>query len=87
MGPITDHGFETLAPSDRMIVRTRNRLRDAALALAEDGTIPPGVDDPESYLRARGGDFLADAGTDWLDEYAARLRAAEDPTGRLKVEA
>ena len=55
MGPIIDHSWETLAPSDRMIVRTRNRLRDAALALAEDGTIPPGVDEPESYLRAHGG--------------------------------
>ena len=87
MGPITDHTWETLAPSDRMIVRTRNRLRDAAVALAEDGTVPPGVDDPETYLRARSGDFAADAETDWQDEYAERLRRAENPTGRLRVEA
>ncbi len=87
MGGIVDHSRETLAPSDRMIVRTRDRLRDAALALAEDGTVPPGVDDPETYLRARSGDFSAAADTDWQDAYAERLRGAENPTGRLRVEA
>ena len=87
MGPITDHAWETLAPSDRMIVRTRNRLRDAALAYAEDGTVPPGVDDPDSYLGARSGDFSAAAETDWQDAYAECMRGAENPTGRLRVEA
>ncbi len=87
MGPITDHSLETLAPSDRMIVRTRDRLRDAALAFADDGTVPPGVDDPETYLGARSGDFLADGETDWRDAYAERMRGAENPTGRLLVEA
>ena len=87
MGPIVDHSWETLAPSDRMIVRTRNRVRDAALALAENGTVPPGVDDPECYLRARSGDFAADAETDWQDAYAERIRGAENPTGRLQLEA
>ncbi len=87
MGPIADHTWETLAPSDRMIVRTRDRLRDAALALAEDGTVPPGVDDPDCYLRARSGDFAADAETDWQDAYAEHLRGAENPTGRLRLEA
>ena len=33
MGPITDHAFEHLAPSDQMITRTRRRLLMAARAL------------------------------------------------------
>ena len=70
-----------------MIVRTRNRLRDAALAFAEDDTVPPGVDNPECYLRARSGDFAADAETDWQDAYAERIRGADNPTGRLQIEA
>ena len=43
MGPITDHGFEHLAPSDQMITRTRRRLLIAARALRDQGTCPPGV--------------------------------------------
>ena len=34
MGPVTDHAFEHLAPSDQMITRTRRRLLMAARALA-----------------------------------------------------
>ena len=48
MGPIVDHGFEHLAPSDQMITRTRRRLLLAARAL-RDGPVPPGVDAPEVY--------------------------------------
>ena len=38
MGPIVDHEFEHLAPSDQMITRTRRRLLMAARALREGGT-------------------------------------------------
>ena len=41
------------APSDVMISRTRRRLLTVALALAVNGTVPPGVDDPEDLFRAR----------------------------------
>ena len=41
MGPITDHGFEHLAPSDQMVTRTRRRLLIAARALREQDTLPP----------------------------------------------
>jgi len=44
MGPITDHAFEHLAPSDQMITRTRRRLLMAARALRDKGVLPPGVD-------------------------------------------
>ena len=35
MGPVTDHAFEHLAPSDQMITRTRRRLLMAARALRD----------------------------------------------------
>ena len=38
MGPIVDHSFEHLAPSDQMITRTRRRLLLAARALRDKGT-------------------------------------------------
>ena len=44
MGPIVDHAFEHLAPSDIMITRTRRRLLTCgARALREEGALPPGV--------------------------------------------
>ena len=76
MGPITDHLFEHLAPSDMMIMRTRRRLLQAARALAKDGTVPPGVDDPEIMYAVRSGDFVTEAGLGWR----AGLRP---PDGRL----
>ena len=59
---------------------------DRAQAFAEKGTVPPGVDNPEAYLRARSGDFAADAETDWQEAYAERIRDAENPTGYLQQE-
>lgn len=84
MGAITDHAFEQLAPSDHMITQTRRRLVRAARALAKDGKVPPGVDNSEMFLNARGGDFLAAEGTDWTKAYEENLRASLDPTGRLR---
>ena len=52
MGPITDHCFEHLAPSDQMVTRTRRRLLMAARALRENGTLPPGVEPTRSAARA-----------------------------------
>ena len=83
MGSITDHGFEQLAPSDHMITQTRRRCLRAARALDRDGTVPPGVDDPEICLGARGGDFVAGETESWVEAYADRLRDSADPTGRL----
>jgi hypothetical protein len=37
MGPIVDHEWEHLAPSDQMITRTRRRLLMAARALRDQG--------------------------------------------------
>jgi phthalate 4,5-dioxygenase len=79
MGEIVDRSLEHLAPSDRMISRTRQRMLAAARALASDGTPPPGLDDPELCRTARSGDFVAPKGLTWLDAYAEELRHAETP--------
>jgi phenylpropionate dioxygenase-like ring-hydroxylating dioxygenase large terminal subunit len=86
MGGIVDHTWENLAVSDLMITRTRRRIIMAARAFAE-GETPPGVDYPETYQGARGGDFVGPATIGWLQAYADELRASKNPTGVLKVAA
>ena len=80
MGPITDFGHEHLAPSDRMITRTRRRLLLAARALRDHRTEPPGVTAPGVYASARSGYFVSDGGSDaWQETYRTRLTAAVHP--------
>ncbi|MGH7090524.1 MAG: Rieske 2Fe-2S domain-containing protein [Stellaceae bacterium] len=73
MGPITDHAFENLAASDRMVVATRRRLLAAAKALAEYGTLPPGASKADAYDRMRGGFFVAPESRGWPDAYHLQL--------------
>jgi phthalate 4,5-dioxygenase oxygenase subunit len=86
MGPIVDHTLEHLAVSDLMIGRTRRRIIQAARAAAEQ-IAPPGVDHPEVYHGARGGDFVAPASIGWLEAYTNEMRAAVNPTGALRIAA
>ena len=79
MGPITDHLHEHLGPSDTMIMRTRRRLLQVARAFAKDGTMPPGVDDPERMYPVRSGDFVSEAGLEWRDAYDRQMQAATRP--------
>jgi phthalate 4,5-dioxygenase len=79
MGPVTDFEFEHLAPSDRMITRTRRRLLLAARALSDSGTAPPGVDQPEVYRAARSGYFVSDDQNPWEQIYARRFTDAVHP--------
>jgi phthalate 4,5-dioxygenase len=57
MGPIYDRSQEHLASGDSMIIRTRRRLLDAALALA-NGHAAPCVDEPDAWLQRSGGVVL-----------------------------
>jgi phthalate 4,5-dioxygenase len=84
MGPLVDHGFEQLAPSDLMITQTRRRLLNAARAYRDNGELPPNARDPDVYLGARGGDFTVPDGADWLECYESRRKSLLDPTGRLQ---
>lgn len=65
MGPIYDRSQEHLAVSDVMVIRVRRRLLQAVRAYQERGTVPPGVDRPESY-RVRSGGVLLPEGADWI---------------------
>jgi phenylpropionate dioxygenase-like ring-hydroxylating dioxygenase large terminal subunit len=79
MGPITDHLFEHLMPSDKMIMATRRRLLKAARAWTKQGTVPPGVDNPEIMYPVRSGDFVTEARLGWRDAYQREMRAAVRP--------
>jgi phthalate 4,5-dioxygenase len=87
MGPIVDFATENLAPSDRMIVRTRRRIIEATRAFVESGIVPPAVDKPEVTQGARSGDFLAPDNVGWLEAYADEVRRAKSPTGVLSYAA
>jgi len=58
MGPIYQRTQEHLGTSDAMVIRTRRRAIAAARAFAEQGTLPPGVDNPDMYRRRSGGIIL-----------------------------
>jgi len=79
MGPVTDHAFEHLGPSDQMITRTRRRLLMAARALRDEGRLPPGVEDASVYHGARSGYFTSDDQSEWRQVYDRRLAAAVHP--------
>ena len=64
MGTIYERTQEHLGTSDAMVIRTRRRMIKAAKALAEDGTLPPGVDDPSIY-RYRSGGVILPRSADW----------------------
>jgi phenylpropionate dioxygenase-like ring-hydroxylating dioxygenase large terminal subunit len=73
-GAVVDRSVENLGSTDIMIVRVRRALLNAARALRENGTVPPGVDDPTMY-RQRSGWALVPKGTDYW-EYLRPLREA-----------
>jgi phthalate 4,5-dioxygenase len=74
MGPVYDRSQERLGNSDVMIIRTRRRLLDAARALAQRGTTPPGVDEPDAYAQRSGGVLLAE-GANWIEDTVELRRA------------
>jgi phenylpropionate dioxygenase-like ring-hydroxylating dioxygenase large terminal subunit len=67
MGHIYDRTHEHLGVTDAGIIRTRRRLLNAAKALVERGTIPPGVRNPEHY-RVRTGEIFLPEGANWVEE-------------------
>jgi phthalate 4,5-dioxygenase oxygenase subunit len=69
MGAIVDRTREHLSASDAAIIRLRKRLVGAAEALENDGTIPPGVDDPALY-HSHGEQALDDGKGGWQKSYA-----------------
>ncbi len=80
MGFIYDRTKEHLGTSDAMIIRVRRMLMSAARELAEHGTVPPGVDNPEGYRLRSGGVFLH-KGDDWIEATRELRKAYVDHEG------
>ena len=64
-----------------MVIRTRRRLMDAARTLADNSTVPPGVDRPDVYRQRSGGVILPE-GVNWV-EATQELRTAYVPHPEL----
>ena len=52
MGPLVDRSKERLVPADSGIIKARQKLRKAAIALREKGVTPPGVDTAHQRVRS-----------------------------------
>jgi phthalate 4,5-dioxygenase len=52
MGPIVDRSKERLVSADSGIIKARQKLRKAVLALRDSGTVPPGVDPAHQTVRS-----------------------------------
>jgi phenylpropionate dioxygenase-like ring-hydroxylating dioxygenase large terminal subunit len=52
MGPIVDRTKERLVATDSGIIKARQKLRKAVLALDEDGVSPPGIDPVHQRVRS-----------------------------------
>jgi hypothetical protein len=69
MGPIMDRTVEHLCTSDAAIIKVRRKLINAAKALREHGTLPPGVENPEWY-NLRTCNVSLPPGTNWEEALA-----------------
>jgi phthalate 4,5-dioxygenase len=65
MGRIQDRTIEHLGSADAMIIRVRRRLIEAVGGLEQRGTVPPGVDAPESYRKRSAAKILPND-VDWI---------------------
>jgi phthalate 4,5-dioxygenase oxygenase subunit len=74
MGDIYDRTQEHLGTSDGMIIQVRRKLLETARLLAEDGVIPPCVDNPALY-HVRSGAATMPKGTLWYEHMKAWLNA------------
>ena len=78
MGPIYDRTQEHLGTSDAMVIRTRRRAINAAVALRDRGETPPGVDAPHVY-RCRSGGVILPRDADWRDATTELRRSGARP--------
>jgi hypothetical protein len=65
MGPIVDRSREHLGSTDAGIIRVRQRLLEAAVALRDSGQEPVGVAVPGAYGR-RGCQLVLPRDADWF---------------------
>jgi hypothetical protein len=86
MDPIIDRTQEHLASSDRMVMLTRRVLLKAVTDYADTGKLPAVLDDAALCRKARGGDVISAAGTDWLEAYEEAMTAAHGPVRNVAAE-
>lgn len=79
MGPITDHAWEHLTIADRMIGATRRRILREARAYAATKQKPEAVMNPDIFMAARAGFFVAPRVDSWEDAYREQVAKAERP--------
>ena len=72
--------------ADLVGIDTRRRLMDAVRALQDEGTVPPGVDDPGIASAARSGDLIAPESQPWIEAYEQTMRQALHPVMALAAE-
>jgi hypothetical protein len=77
MGALLDRTIEHLGSADAMIIRVRRRLLETVRAWVE-GTVPPGVDQPEAYRR-RGVQLTLPPGADWYQLTQEMVRQVVAP--------
>jgi phthalate 4,5-dioxygenase oxygenase subunit len=65
-GPILDRTKEHLCAGDLSTIKARLMLLEAAKALREHGTVPPGAKDPSIY-RVRGTSVVVPDDVNWID--------------------
>lgn len=86
MGGIVDRTEEHLGSADLMVIRTRRRLLKVLAAHRKDGTIPPGISDPEVY-RQRSGGIVLPNGADWLEGTKDLREGTAQPTADPQLSA
>ena len=73
MGPIVDRTKERLVPADSGIIKARQKLRKAAIALRDEGVTPPGVD--PAHHRVRSAAVVLPQAESFLDSCRDAVRA------------
>ena len=74
----------TSGRSDAMVIRTRRRVINAARALRDNATTPPGVDNPAVY-RHRSGGVVLPRDADWLEATKGLRQAFATPAPEKTV--
>jgi len=77
MGAIANREIEHLGTADAMIIRVRRFLLAAARALHDQGTVPPGVDNPAGY-RKRSAQIILRRDVDWNEALLGWHEARRD---------
>jgi len=86
MGVIYQRDNEHLGVTDTGIIRMRRLLLKAAKSLRDEGTVPPGVDNPALY-RQRSGEMILPKNVDWWSYYQEMRKTWQPETAQVQTPA